>query len=298
MRLTMTMLLAAALSMQAVPRQDSLTVLFWNLENFYDTHDGGQSESDTEFSAHGARHWTRRRYSAKCSAVAKIILKAADRYGSLPDIVGFAEVENRKVVEDIVLDTPLRKLGYRIVHFDSPDHRGIDCALLYRKSSLELSDSAPLHLYGPDGRVLETRDILLARFGELAVLVNHHPSKVGEGSRERRRTAMSRMQSACDSLEAAGVKQILCIGDFNDDVWHSGSPMGTIKYEGGWEKIDGCFHRGFRSMEEHIFDDPSLLTKDTSYGGQKPLRTWSGPRWLGGVSDHLPIVIKTGTSRE
>lgn len=298
MKLTMTILLAAVLSLRAAPRQDSLLVMFWNLENFYDTHDGGTSASDSEFAPGGARHWTRRRYSMKCNAVAKIILKAADTYGSLPDVIGFAEVENRKVVEDIVLGTPLRKLGYRIVHYDSPDHRGIDCALIYRKSSLELTGSAPLHLYGPDGSIIATRDILLARFGKLAVLVNHHPSKVGQGSEERRQTAMRRMHEACDSLETAGVERILCIGDFNDDVWHSDSNLGTIKYEGAWEKIDGCFHRGFSVIEEHIFDDPSLLTKDASYGGQKPLRCWSGPRWLGGVSDHLPIVIKTGTPRE
>lgn len=298
MKLTMTILLAALLSLQDAPRQDSLLVMFWNLENFYDTHDDGLNDSDREFSPRGAKHWTRRRYTAKCNAVAKIILKAADSYGSLPDVIGFAEVENRSVVEDIILDTPLRKLGYRIVHYDSPDHRGIDCALLYRKSSLELTDSAPIQLYGPDGRIIATRDILLARFGNLAVLVNHHPSKVGEGSEERRRIAMDRMNSACDSLEASGVRHILCVGDFNDDVWQTGSPLGTIKYEGKWEKIDGCFHRGFSSVEEHIFDDPSLLTKDASYGGMKPLRTWSGPRWLGGASDHLPVVIKTGTSRE
>lgn len=292
MKRTMTLLLMALLSLPAPAQRDSLLVMFWNLENFYDTRDGGGGDSDAEFSARGARRWTHKRYSAKCNAVGKIILKAADAYGRLPDVIGFAEVENRSVVEDIILDTPLRKLDYRIVHYDSPDHRGIDCALLYRKSSLHLTDSAPLHIYDGEGRILPTRDILLARFGPLAVLVNHHPSKVGEGSSERRKCAMERMDAACDSLQAAGVPEILCIGDFNEDLWGGGQSDGTIKFEGKWEKIDGCFFRGKASGEESIFDDPSLLTKDTAYGGMKPLRCWSGPRWLGGVSDHLPIVVK------
>lgn len=294
MKLTMTALLWALLSLMPSSPQDSLRVMFWNLENFYDTRNDGLNDSDAEFSAAGARHWTRKRYSAKCSAVSKIILKSADIYGSLPDAIGFAEVENRGVVEDIVLDTPLRKLGYRIVHFDSPDRRGIDCALLYRKSVLELTDSKAVHIYDAEGNVMPTRDILLARFGELAILVNHHPSKVGEGSGSRRSIAMERMNEVCDSLENVGVKRILCIGDFNDNVWTPGvriRGVGTIKYEGAWEKIDGCFTRGFSYVRESIFDDPSLLTADRAYGGLKPLRTWSGPRWLGGVSDHLPIFV-------
>lgn len=292
MKRTMIILLMAALSLPAAAQQqDSPLVMFWNLENFFDTRDEGQGESDTEFSSRGTRHWTRKRFSAKCFAVYKTILLAGERYGKLPDAIGFAEVENRKVLEDLILDTPLRKLDYKIVHFDSSDHRGIDCALLYRKSSLKLTASEPLHLYDSDGSVIATRDILLARFGSLAILVNHHPSKVGEGSLDRRGTAMERMVSACDSLQSAGVEKILCIGDFNEDLWDSDPSLGTIKYEGKWEKIDGFFQRGFSAVEEDIFDDPSLLTKDTSYGGLKPLRTYSGPRYLGGVSDHLPIML-------
>ena len=288
----MIILLLAALCLPAAAQQDSLLVMFWNLENFFDCRSDGPEAPDREFSPLGAKHWTRRRFRIKCNAVCKTILLAADSFGKLPDAIGFAEIENRDVLEDLILETPLRKLGYRIVHYDSHDHRGIDCALLYRKSTLGLTDSKPLHLYGTDGEILPTRDILLARFGGFAILVNHHPSKVGEGSSQRRGTAMERMDGACDSLRAAGVERVLCIGDFNEDLWDSGHSSGTIKYEGQWEKIDGCFLRGPGQVRESVFDHPSLLTKDAAYGGTKPLRTYSGPRWLGGVSDHLPILIK------
>ena len=320
MKRTMIILLLTALSFPAASQQkDSLLVMFWNLENFFDIrpHEGHCRDSlpsagsatgatDADFTPEGSRHWTPKRYRTKCNAVAKIIFLASDRFGRLPDVIGFVEVENRRVLEDLVLDTPLRKLGYRSVHFDSPDRRGIDCGLLYRKSSLNMTGSAPLHIYNADGKIMPTRDILLACFDSLSVLVNHHPSKVGQDSQEKRRIAMGRMRTACDSLQESGVRRILCIGDFNDNVWKtcdfppgytlktsSGrSPLGTIKYEGEWEKIDGCFFEGFSKVEEYILDEPSLLTGDSAYGGLKPRRTYSGPRWLGGVSDHLPIVIK------
>ena len=162
---------------------------------------------------------------------------------------------------------------------------------------------------------MRTRDILLVvletrsggsldgaapegRPDTLAVLVNHHPSKVGSGSDDRRRLAMSRLRFLADSLQAAGVSHIIAVGDFNDAVTPAAgverqprnqAPPGTIKFQGKWEKIDGCpLLEGLRA-EEHIFAPPCLLERD-SYGGEKPRRTFSGPRYLGGVSDHLPVI--------
>ena len=290
----MIILLLAALCLPAAAQQDSLLVMFWNLENFFDCRSDGPEAPDREFSPLGAKHWTRRRFRIKCNAVCKTVLLAADSFGKLPDAIGFAEIENRNVLENLILGTPLRKLGYRIVHYDSHDHRGIDCALLYRKSTLDLTDSKPLHLYGTDGEILPTRDILLARFGGFAILVNHHPSKVGEGSSQRRGTAMERMDGACDSLRAAEVERVLCIGDFNEDLWGDPSAHGTIKYNGKWEKIDGCFLKGFAYSRESVLVYPSLLEKDRAYGGMKPRRCFIGPRYNGGVSDHLPIAVVVG----
>ena len=273
---------------------DSLSVVFWNVENFFDWKSEGPGMPDYEFSAAGRRHWTKRRFYAKCNAIAKTLLRISEGLGRFPDAVCFAEVENAFVVRQLTSATVLRKLDYKVVHYESPDRRGIDCALIYRASRLHKVSSAPKHVYDSLGAVMKTRDILLCEFrtsaGPLAILVNHHPSKVGGGKQSRREAAMGRMTQLCDSLEAAGCRRILCVGDFNDDLWHSPEAQGTIKYNGVWEKIDGYFARGLPAVREFVHADPLLTVPDAGFGGTKPLRTYSGPRYLGGVSDHCPIV--------
>ena len=287
----------------------AIIIYFWNVENFF---------APGEFPGHS---WSKTRFYTKCNAVAKTLLLSADELGSLPDIVGFAEVGDASVLKALLSATPLRKLDYSFVHFDSPDRRGIDCALLYRRSRFRLLNSKPCHLYDSTGAVMRTRDILLVVLetkGEaslggsgpgadsarphdtLAVLVNHHPSKVGAGSGDRRGVAMSRLHFLADSLKAAGTSRIIAVGDFNDAVVpavgveqppRKQAPPGTIKFQGKWEQIDGCpLLEGLRA-EERIFAPPCLFVRD-SYGGEKPRRTFSGPRYLGGVSDHLPVMWK------
>ena len=270
---------------------DSLLVVSWNVENLFDWKDGGNGDSDRDFTPTGSKHWTSRKFHAKCNGIAKTLLLIAERHGRLPDAVALMEVENRYVLNRLVYGTVLKKLDYGIIHYESPDHRGIDCSLLYRKSTMQLRHSSPGHLYDSLGRVMPTRDILVAVFDSISVLVNHHPSKVGSGGEWRRIVAMDRMTQICDSLEASGSVRILCVGDFNDDVWNNGG-RGTIKYNGAWEKIDGFFVRGaIKEVSEEVFDDSSLTVRDNAFGGLKPLRTYSGPRYLGGISDHYPIVV-------
>ena len=278
MKRTMIILtLLLGFSPRAFSQQDSLLVVFWNVENFFDYHSEGKPQ-----------YWTKGRFQAKCDAIAKTLLRIADRHGRLPDAVGFAEVENAFVLRRLVRETALRKLDYRIVHYDSPDHRGIDCALLCRASTLPLRASAPKHLPDSAGSVMATRDILLAEFDRLAILVNHHPSQLG-GKAERREAAQARLRALTDSLHAAGQPRTLAVGDFNEDLWGRGG--GTIKYNGKWEKIDGGFAEGFPRVREEVFDDPLLLEEDKAFGGMKPRRTFVGPRYTGGVSDHLPVVF-------
>lgn len=276
---------------EARAENDSLLLMFWNVENFFDTEDGGGGRSDAEFTPDGARRWTKKRFYAKCNAVASTVLAAAETYGRVPDLLALAEVENRSVLQALAGGTLLRKLGYRILHYDSPDRRGIDCALLYRNGRLTPLCSSPRHLFAADGSVLRTRDILLAEFPGIDVLVNHHPSKVGGASGDRRAAAMARMRFLCDSLQAAGHPAQLCVGDFNDDVWGGGGE-GTIKYNGSWEKIDGHFAFGRLRVRETVFRPAFLREPDKAFGGWKPRRTYVGPAYRGGVSDHYPVICE------
>ena len=329
---------------------DSLSVMFWNVENFFDWRNDSTTVSDMEFSAAGERHWTWKRFQAKANAFAKALFWVETETGRLPDIIGLEEVENAFVLRQVLQKTALRKLDYKYVHYDSPDRRGIDVALLYRSSRLELLDSKPCHLYAAD-TVMATRDILLCMFkraGPLvmpdplsfAVLVNHHPSKYGGAaeSEPRRRIAVERLRFLADSLAAVGLDRIIAGGDFNDtpdnpvfrrleptlvpmhmDLFRRG--FGTIKYDGKWDLIDHIYvspalldapmpapasdsSSGVTGRQEdkvggpwararmRILRIPFLLTRDTVHSGEKPLRTYTGPRHTGGVSDHLPVLLE------
>ena len=287
-------------------------MMFWNVENFFDWRNDSTTVSDQEFSAAGERHWTWKRFQAKANAFAKALFWVEAETGRLPDIIGLEEVENAFVLRQVLQKTALRKLDYKYVHYDSPDRRGIDVALLYRSSRLELLDSKPCHLFAAD-TVMATRDILLCLFqkdsAKIAVLVNHHPSKYGGAaeSEPRRRIAVERLRFLADSLAALGIDRIIAGGDFNDtpdnsvfrllepalapmhmDLFRRG--LGTIKYDGKWDLIDHIYVSPalVPLAWMQILRIPFLLTRDTVHSGEKPLRTYTGPRHTGGVSDHLP----------
>ena len=313
-RLILLMLLSAVGFALRAQENEKKLAMFWNLENFFDWTDQGTGESDAEFSSYGKRHWTRKRFYTKCDAVSKTIFHIGDLYGKLPDVIGFAEIENKGVLEKLCSSTLLRKCGYRIVHFDSSDRRGIDVALLYRTTCYNhLSTS--LRAPETDGKKLQTRDMLHVSLKDLQTdeiydyIVCHHPSKFGgeESSIPKRLAAMTALKEMCDSL---GNRNIIVMGDFNDvpsaaqfdmldnilvnksDRLHAAG-RGTIRYEGKWDLIDMFLVSS--NIEGHSVMDipevPFLMTRESRHAGEKPLRTYSGPRYLGGVSDHLPVVL-------
>lgn len=292
----------------------NLLAMFWNLENFFDYIDQGTGQSDKEFSSTGSRFWTKRKFYAKCDAISKSIMWIGDRYGRMPDLIGVAEVENRGVLYKLLDYTLLRKYDYGVIHYDSNDRRGIDVAILYRKSSMNLMNvTLKTPQYGSE-RML-TRDILHARMtmnsGKVYdFIVNHHPSKYGGDieSENRRMAAMTTLRQLCDSLSS---DKLIVMGDFNDtpdsppfsmvdDIlinkgleYHE-KKDGTIRYEGKWELIDMFMvSSGLdEATEMEICRIPFLLKWDTKHSGEKPYRTYSGPRYIGGISDHCPIILR------
>lgn len=297
--------------------QDEKLAVFWNLENFFDYVDGGEGESDREWSSTGSRRWTKTRFYTKCDAIAKTMFWIGEKYGRMPDVIGVAEVENSGVLYKLLSSSLLRKYDYKVVHYDSHDRRGIDVALLYRSSVYrKVSSSVKVPEY--DAQKLSTRDILQVCLesvdGErINVLVNHHPSKYGgsQASESRRDAAMTAMRNLCDSLAVAdsGIP-VIAMGDFNDtpdgeqfrmldgvlvnkadSLFRAG--QGTIRFEGKWNLIDMFMVSGSISEKSamEILQVPFLMTYEKKYPGLKPLRTYSGPRYIGGVSDHCPIVL-------
>ena len=306
--------------------KDSLLVMFWNMENFFDWTDQGTSDSDCDFSSYGSRHWTKGRFYAKCDAISKSLMWIGDQYGQMPDFIGLAEIENKGVLTRLLSSTLLRKYGYGIIHYESQDRRGIDVAALYRKSSM-----SPVSTTAISPRNLQTRDILHAKMAlkdgrTIDFIVNHHPSKYGgeEESMHKRTSVMKELKHLADSIssgfsceqkdnksnqQANKDRHIVAMGDFNDtpeapqfsilenSLVNLGlephkKGLGTIRYKGKWELIDFFL----TTPETHtsrmdIIRIPFLMTYEKKYPGEKPLRTYSGPRYIGGVSDHCPVCI-------
>lgn len=289
----------------------AICIVFWNVENYFDPFND-PLKNDDEFTPSAERHWTWRRFEAKRDGLAQTIVAAADETGELPALVGLAEVENRFVMSQLVHKTMLSDLGYDFVHRESPDERGIDAALLYRKDIFRVVEVDSLRVGG-----FATRDILYVKVGcrgtpgmteLLHVFVVHFPSKRGgaQASKGRREMALAVLEHVVDSLLADNPAQpIVVMGDFNDteacvdglSVPSCDNPPaapGTLKYHGRWEQIDWfCVSPALDTMARmQIFAAPFLLEPDAAWLGSKPRRTYIGPRYNGGLSDHLPIILK------
>lgn len=299
--------------------ESSAQVVFWNVENYFDTRNEADKEDD-DFTPGGDYHWNRKRYLAKRNFIAKALLATADSLGEVPAVIALAEVENRRVLDDLVENTPLAKTGYKIVHRESPDARGIDVALLYDPAKLRPEATEFLTVEG-----FQTREILYCKLrpaedstaAPLHLFVNHWPSKRGgAASSDSRRIAVSSLlQGRLSALQAADpAARILLVGDFNDTpdsealtalcnscglhnmalpLWRQGK--GSIRYKGKWELIDQAVVSQTLVDEGaafSIFEAAFLQEYDASFLGLKPKRTFVGPRYNGGVSDHLPVLIK------
>lgn len=206
------------------------TVAFYNVENLFDTIDDPMT-NDSDRTPSGDTHWTQELYQDHVNKIASVIaLIGKDIRKDAPDIIGLAEVENRLVVEDLLKTSSLKNQNYGIVHYDSPDKRGIDVALLYKKDIFTLKDTSSheLFLFKNGGERIYTRDQLLVSGymdGELLhFIVNHWPSRRGGevASRRLREAAAALNKHIIDSLiQVDPSAKIISMGDFNDDATNS-----------------------------------------------------------------------------
>lgn len=195
------------------------TVGFWNLENLYDTLNDPLKDDD-EFTREGVKKWDGYRYKEKLKKLSEVIEKLGDENG--PEILGVCEIENRKVLEDLVSMPGLIKGKYQIVHFDSPDRRGVDVALLYKSNYFKPFSSASVTVKEEGNKDFITRDILVVTGilsnDTITFIVNHWPSRRGGGSEDKRILAATVARKQVDSLLSINPgSKIILMGDFNDD---------------------------------------------------------------------------------
>ena len=203
------------------------TIAFYNVENLFDT-ENHPFTFDDDRTPEGKDVWTEEKYRDKLNKISRVISEIGKEVtGTSPTIIGLCEVENRKVIEDLLNEEALKVSDYGIVHYDSPDRRGIDVALLYKKSIFKPtnSQSRRLMIYDfvdPEKRVY-TRDQLVVSGlldGEkMYFLVNHWPSRSGGEARSsyKRGRAASLNQKILDSLfQVDPYAKIISMGDFNE----------------------------------------------------------------------------------
>ncbi|MFS4468835.1 endonuclease/exonuclease/phosphatase family protein [Maribacter sp. 2210JD10-5] len=202
------------------------TIAFYNLENLFDTKNDSLIYDDDR-TPEGKDKWTPERYRKKIANMSKVISEiGTSENKNSPDVIGVCEVENKQVLIDLVNHPNLNMKNYGIVHYDSPDERGIDAALLYKKASfLPISSkSHRLLLFNEDGYRDYTRDQLLVEGllddEKIFFLVNHWPSRSGGELRSRpyRLKAAELNKRIIDSVKRIDVAaKIIAMGDFNDD---------------------------------------------------------------------------------
>lgn len=312
-------------------------IMFYNLENLFDTIDDPNTD-DRIFLPDADRKWNTEKYQTKLSQLARVISEGT---GGLPMIVGLCEVENASVLDDLIQEPALQNGHYAYVHFDSPDERGIDVALLYNEKLFNLKTSKAIPVVLKQGDSIDhTRDILAVagtvRGSDdvLQFFVNHWPSRSEgeEASAWKRGVAAETLKRAVDSVRA-DIKDphIIIMGDFNDTPFDKSistilgavpeadqyaadalvnmsandqqAGKGSYNYKGNWQALDQMIVSANllnNKGAEVLPDATTWIRKDwmlfvhPSYG-ESPNRTYSGTKWYGGFSDHLPVytVLET-----
>lgn len=265
------------------------TVAFYNVENLFDTINDPNTYDDDR-TPDGKDQWTADKYEQKLENIAKVLSEiGADITATSPDIIGLCEIENRQVLEDLIAHPYLRDKDYGIIQYDSPDERGIDVALLFKKSAFipANTDSRRLLLFNDEGERDYTRDQLVVQgfldAEKIYLIVNHWPSRSGGEARSRpyRITAAKLNKRIIDSiLKTDHAAKILSMGDFNDDptdpslkkTLKTAGERSTITFEGLYNPMERLHKKGLGSLAYrdrwNLFDQilmtPILLNGDTN----------------------------------
>lgn len=289
------------------------TIAFYNVENLFDTINDPKTFDDDR-TPEGADRWTTKVYKDHVMKIARVISEIGkDQTQQPPDIIGICEVENKDVIVDLVNTPHLKKFNYGIIHYDSPDSRGIDVALLYRKNIFKPIESQPHRLQIEDekGEKRTTRDqLLVSGFldGEkIHLIVNHWPSRNGGEAQTRpKRMAAARLnKSLIESILAKEPNaKIFSMGDFNDDPTNDsfkkilqtkGKKQEITKNTDLYNPMEEMLKKGIGSLAfqdswnlfDQIFFTGNLLNSDKS----------SYRFWKAGVFNKPYLAITSGNRK-
>lgn len=304
---------------------------FYNVENLFDLKDN-PDKKDEYFTPAGKTNWNQERYTKKINDLARVV--EAMEY---PAILGVCEVENIEVCKDFCEKTSLSVKGYDVVHFESPDMRGIDNAFLYQKKAFRVLSSNNIRINFPEGLLEEedytTRDVVYVKGifhkqDTFHFFVNHWPSRRGglEASEPKRTYVAKQVRKQIDAIYQKNPKaNVVLMGDFNDEPDNKsvqevlGASMdkstcsnpglynlmsnldkagtGSYNYRGNWNMLDQIIvscrlasGNKYTFSEPVIFKAEWMIYKDKKYG-DKPNRTYGGPNYYGGFSDHFPVYV-------
>lgn len=309
------LLLCAGLSGHLSLKSAPLHIVSYNVENlFHPAHDS--LKDDIEWTPDGERHWSYTRYYKKVDNIARVLTNIGEWDGV--DVVGLQEVENALCVKRLCYT--LRRNEYDFVHYESPDRRGIDVALIYKKARIDTLRTRAIKVNLESamiGGYETTRDILyvcaqIDKQDTIHFFVCHLPSQRGgkAESEWKREAAKQVLERAVDSVYATNPDaKIIVMGDMNsgelrikglkDKITNNQSPItndksGTHKYQGRWTFLDHFYVSPAidNVSQAEVYDAEWIQEPDEKYLGLKPKRTYNGFHYQNGYSDHLPIVLK------
>ena len=290
--------------------------VFYNVENLFDTIDNPNTR-DNEFLPKSEKKWDTYRYNYKLNQLDKVFSEIVKKENEnrLPDIIGLCEVENKLVIDDLLKTETFKNHTYKIIHKQSPDGRGIDCALLVDEK-FEVLNSDFIKINNPiESRA--TRDIV---FGKLKfknqiinVFVNHWPSRWGgqEASNHKRVFVAEVLRKYIDNNTLESDFNLI-MGDFNDYPTNESlaevlvkddlvnlmsksnvSGRGSYNYRGNWDWLDQIIvsQYDFKLISFGAFEEDFMMYTNKK-GEVYPNRSFGGNNWYAGFSDHLPVFIR------
>ena len=300
---------------------EELFVMFYNVENLFDTIDSPKT-NDSEFLPNSKKNWNTYRYDYKLSQIEKVFasLTTEENNNNMPDIIGLCEVENRLVIEDLLNTPTFNNQDYTIVHQDSPDSRGIDCALLFN-SKLKLVKTDFIVIENPvEDR--PTRDIVYVKLKlkdkVINVFVNHWPSRWGgQEKSNHKRVFVAKVLKDYINLNTSEDEFTIIMGDFNDYPSNESISKhlvsdqllnlmstdlilgkGSYNYKGDWNWLDQIIiSKNFKDPNIKLLSagafQRDFMLYENKNGEIYPSKSFGGNTWYGGFSDQLPIYFKS-----